>query len=50
MKLHLIKLQIEKKKFFNLGPDNMWEEDLPVNIRKKIESTFNEEMKELNYL
>ena len=44
------KITNRKKKFFNLGPDNMWEEDLPVNIRKKIESTFNEEMKELNYL
>ena len=44
------KITNRKKKFFNLGPDNMWKEDLPVNIRKKIESTFNEEMKELNYL
>ena len=44
------KITNRKKKIFNLGPDNMWEEDLPVNIRKKIESTFNEEMKELNYL
>ena len=40
----------QKKKFFNLGPDNMWEKNLPENIRKKIENTFREEMKELNYL
>lgn len=40
----------EKKKFFNLGPDNDWETHLPNNIRKEIEINFMKEMKELNYL
>jgi hypothetical protein len=44
------KITNRKKKFFNLGPDNIWEENLPENIRKEIEITFNEEMKELSYL
>ena len=37
----------EKKKFFNLGPDNDWETHLPNNIRKEIEINFMKEMKEL---
>ena len=40
----------QKKKFFNLGPDNDWKIYLPSNIRKQIELKFNTEMKELNYL
>ena len=40
----------EKKKFFNLGPANEWQKHLPDDIRKNIENTFKNEMKELNYL
>ena len=40
----------EKKRFFNLGPANEWQKHLPDDIRKKIEDTFKNEMKELNYL
>ena len=50
MRLQLMILQIKKKKFFNLGPDNNWEKNLPNNIRKKIEDNFSAEMEELNYL
>ena len=44
------KVTNQKKKFFNLGPDNDWKIYLPSNIRKQIELKFNTEMKELNYL
>ncbi len=40
----------KKKKFFNLGPQNKWEEFLPNEIRKKIEEEFYREMVELGYL
>ena len=40
----------KKKKFFNLGPQNKWEEFLPEEIRKKIEKEFYREMVELGYL
>ncbi len=36
--------------FFNLGPENKWENNLDLNIRKKIEINFKDEMKELDYL
>ena len=49
MRLHQITLQI-KKKFFNLGPSNEWQKNLPTNIREIIENSFKDEMKELNYL
>ena len=41
-----------KKKipFFNLGPKNDWKNLLDDNTKKKIEKTFEKEMKELNYL
>ena len=41
-----------KKKipFFNLGPKNNWKKLLDDNTKKKIEKTFEKEMKELNYL
>ena len=38
------------KRFFNLGPNNDWEKNLPNNVRKKIEDNFGTEMEELNYL
>ena len=39
-----------KKKFFNLGPDNDWKKLLDKDIRLEIEEKFNIEMKELSYL
>ena len=44
------KVSGEKKPFFNLGPENNWEKLLEDNIRLKIESAFQAEMKELGYL
>lgn len=38
------------KKFFNLGPENKWENLLEEKIRLKIETLFQIEMKELKYL
>ena len=40
----------KKIKFFNLGEKNKWQEKLNSEIVKKIENTFRDEMKELNYL
>ena len=39
-----------KKKFFNLGPDNDWKKLLDKDIRLEIEVKFNIEMRELGYL
>jgi hypothetical protein len=39
-----------KKKFFNLGPKNNWENILNKRIKDEIESKFYVEMKELGYL
>lgn len=39
-----------RKKFFKLGPNNNWEKLLDSQIRSKIEKTFENEMKELQYL
>jgi|TARA_S200000501_G_scaffold259568_1_gene243455 hypothetical protein len=39
-----------RKKFFKLGPNNNWEKLLDSQIRVKIEKTFENEMKELQYL
>ena len=39
-----------KKKFFNLGPKNKWENLLNPDIKKKIEKLFEREMIELGYL
>ena len=39
-----------RKKFFKLGPNNNWEKLLNSQIRVKIEKTFENEMKELQYL
>jgi len=40
----------KKKKFFNLGPENNWENTLDKKIKDEIESKFSAEMKELGYL
>ena len=40
----------EKIPFFNLGPKNKWQNILEPKIIKKIENSFNVEMKELGYL
>ena len=37
-------------KFFHLGPENKWQDNLKQNFVKKIEKNFYTEMKELNYL
>ena len=39
----------KKKKFFNLGPKNNWENTLDKKIKKEIESKLSVEMKELGY-
>jgi len=39
-----------RRKFFKLGPNNNWEKLLDSQIRVKIEKTFENEMKELQYL
>lgn len=39
-----------KKKFFNLGPENNWKKLLPDEIKRKIEKKFQKEMVELGYL
>ena len=38
------------KRFFNLGPDNKWQNLLDDKIRSKIENAFQEEMSELGYI
>ena len=40
----------QKKKFFNLGPENDWKKLLPNEIKRKIEKKFQKEMVELGYL
>jgi len=44
------KNKLLKKKFFNLGPNNKWENYLDKEIQNKIEKNFGNEMKELGYL
>ena len=44
------KNKILKKKFFNLGPNNNWEDYLEKEIIDKIEENFYSEMEELEYL
>ena len=39
-----------KVNFFNLGPENKWQENLEEGILKSIETNFLKEMRELNYL
>ena len=38
------------KPFFNLGPNNKWQNLLEDRIRYKIEHAFQNEMKELGYI
>ena len=38
------------KPFFNLGPDNKWQNLLDDKIRSKIENAFRDEMSELGYI
>ena len=40
----------ETKRFFNLGPNNKWQNLLDSKIRDEIESKFKKEMQELGYL
>ena len=40
----------KKKKFFNLGPENNWENILDKKIKDEIEAKLSSEMKELEYL
>ena len=40
----------EIKQFFNLGPNNKWENLLDLKTRKEIETKFKNEMEELGYL
>lgn len=40
----------KKKKFFNLGPNNKWQNLLDQNTKELIEDEFKNEMKELGYL
>ena len=40
----------QKKKFFNLGPENNWEKLLDINLKKDIEKEFETEMRELGYI
>ena len=40
----------KNKPFFNLGPNNKWQNLLDDKIRHKIEKAFHEEMKELGYI
>jgi len=43
--------KLEKKvNFFHLGKENNWEKLLRPEMEKKIRTTFNNEMKELNYI
>ena len=44
------KSQNKKVDFFNLGPDNKWENLLNESLRNKIEEKFKSEMIELKYL
>ena len=40
----------ETKRFFNLGPNNKWQNLLDLKIRDEIEAKFKKEMQELGYL
>lgn len=48
-KVHLIK-KLEKKDFFNLGPNNNWHNLLDKRKGNEIEQKFYTEMKELGYI
>ena len=40
----------EKKRFFNLGPENNWEKLLDIKLKEDIEKEFKTEMRELGYI
>jgi hypothetical protein len=40
----------KKVNFFNLGFNNRWQKLLPLDIKKKVNEKFKENLKELNYL
>ena len=40
----------QKRKFFYLGPENIWQNLLPAEIKNSIENNFRLEMKELGYI
>ena len=40
----------EKKRFFNLGPENDWKKLLDIKFKKDIEKEFKTEMRELGYI
>ena len=39
-----------KNKFFRKGTKDSWKDELSLDLRKKIEENFENEMKELGYL
>jgi len=41
---------MNKKSFFDLGPNNRWEKIISEKIAKEVEKRFYKEMKELNYI
>ena len=45
-----VKGKSEKIRFFNKGPSNVWQNTLPKNIQKELETELNSELKELGYL
>ena len=45
-----VKGKSEKVRFFNKGPSNNWQNTLPKNIQKDLETELNSELKELGYL
>ena len=40
----------EKKRFFNLGPENDWKKLLDIKLKEDIEREFETEMRELGYI
>ena len=40
----------EKKRFFNLGPENDWKKLLDIKLKEDIEKEFKTEMRELGYI
>ena len=45
-----VKGRSEKVRCFNKGPNNVWQNTLPKNIQKELETELNSELKELGYL
>ena len=40
----------EKKRFFNLGPENDWKKLLDIKLKEDIEREFETDMRELGYI